>query len=79
MAVTSICCGINADSLHLYYSNILGEWRSWRRYDKIAAITLSPCLLVYKLTAGLNAPFFVFRESRIFVTPMVAAGWFAGG
>ena len=36
--------------------------------------------LVYKVTAGLNRfAFFVFRESHIFVTPMVAAGWFAGG
>ena len=23
--------------------------------------------------------FFVFRESHVFATPMVAAGWFAGG
>ena len=27
----------------------------------------------------MGSPFFVFRESRVFATPTVAAGWFAGG
>ena len=37
--------------------------------------------LVYKVTAALEmgSPFFVFRESRVFATPTVAASWFAGG